>query len=284
MAYARLRPSPRLESLVSDIWIQESLTDARRASFPPTRALPTGFVDIAFYYLDPFLEIRGSERRLLPRVTVTGPQTTYNTYVATGRTGIVMARLRPGTASRILRLPLHQIRDLNVDLADLLPTGRVDEISTRLQEATKDDARVALVELFLASELVPDRGPTDVTAAVDGIVRSGGRLSVSDLARSLALSVRQLQRLFREHVGIGPKGLSRITRLQRAIDLRVGGMSWARAAHTAGYQDQSHLANDCRAIAGLSPDQVLSRRQATPLATFYNGGQGASALCHTLYL
>ncbi len=82
----------------------------------------------------------------------------------------------------------------------------------------------------------------------------GGAPQVARVARDLDLSPRQLQRLFEERVGIGPKALARVFRLSRALALHgAGGGSWAAIAVDAGYADQAHLVRECRALAGVAP-------------------------------
>lgn len=260
------------------------MTDAAAHSFSPTRVLPSGFVDIAFYYLEPFLEVGDGRYQHLAPVVVTGPQTTFRIYAATGRTGIVIARFWPGAASAFLPQPLHELRDLNIDLADLIAPKCVQDVSQRLQEAQGAAERVAEVEAFLKKRMRPDGASLDVREAIDLIVAGGGRRSVSDLARAMHLSSRQLQRRFRQRVGIGPKALARIVRLQRALEIRASGWSWGMTAHAAGFQDQAHLANECRALSGLSPVEVHRRRSSTALAHFFNAGPGVAPYCPTLYV
>jgi AraC-like DNA-binding protein len=215
---------------------------------------------------------------------VTGPQTAYRTYAASGTTGIVLARFAPGAASAFLPISMHEIRDRNIDLADLISPADVERVAQQVQAAPDTRHRVARVEAFLRSRLRPDRAAGDTACAVRQIIASGGGGTVGQLAEGLGLSPRQLQRRFRQSVGVGPKALGRIARLQRALDLRDSGLSWGITAHSAGYQDQSHLANDCRALTGLSPEQVFRRRRSTPLGSYYNAGPGAPAFFRTIYL
>jgi AraC-like DNA-binding protein len=160
----------------------------------------------------------------------------------------------------------------------------VQEITQRTQEARGARERVAEVEAFLKARLRPDRAFPNVRDAVEQTIAAGGCRSVGELARMRNLSSRQLQRWFRNNVGIGPKVLGRIARFQRALDIRASGSSWGMTAHAAGYQDQSHLANECRALSGLSPVQVYARRRSTALAKYFNAGPGVSPFCRTLYV
>jgi AraC-like DNA-binding protein len=285
MPYDRFTPSPQLAPYVSQLWVQESLDDAATHSFAPTRVLPTGSVDIAVYYLEPFVELVGGTRRLLPRTVVTGPQSTFKTYSATRRTGIVMARIRPGAAAALFGLPLREFRDRNVDLADLVAPNHVRLVEQRVGEATTGAERAEALDAFLVSLLRP-RGsaPVRVAAELGWIVASSGAQPIRALARAAGRTPRALQRRFRDDVGLSPKTFSRLVRLQAALQRRATGASWSMVAHTTGYQDQSHLVNECKELSGLTPSQVLRRRRATPLGAFYNTTSHQSPFPETMYL
>jgi transcriptional regulator GlxA family with amidase domain len=96
----------------------------------------------------------------------------------------------------------------------------------------------------------------EVTDAIQRLTSNPG-VAVSRLT-SDAASARRLQRKFLRHVGIGPKRLARMLRLQRATRLWASGQasSWAGLALAAGYSDQAHMVRDCREFAGTSPGRI----------------------------
>jgi AraC-like DNA-binding protein len=82
------------------------------------------------------------------------------------------------------------------------------------------------------------------------------------MARTLGVGGRRLQQLFHEQVGLSAKAVSRLARLQwvlRALRRAAPPRSWAELAAEGGYSDQAHLANEFRALSGLSPTQFLTR-------------------------
>jgi AraC-like DNA-binding protein len=77
---------------------------------------------------------------------------------------------------------------------------------------------------------------------------------VDDLAARAGVSVRQLERRFLDHIGLGPKALIRRYRLQDIAErARVGPTDWAAAAAELGYSDQAHLTRDFTAVVGVPP-------------------------------
>ncbi len=78
---------------------------------------------------------------------------------------------------------------------------------------------------------------------------------VSDLAGELGVSARHLRRVFDEVVGLSPKELARMARLQRALAVPRADASWSERAIEAGYYDQAHFIADFRDLVGTTPSR-----------------------------
>jgi AraC-like DNA-binding protein len=83
------------------------------------------------------------------------------------------------------------------------------------------------------------------------------------LARSLGLHRRALERMFRREVGLSPKRLIRIHRVQ-AVLAHLEACSrepdWAALALSHGYSDQSHMIREFNRLAGRTPARHLALR------------------------
>jgi transcriptional regulator GlxA family with amidase domain len=86
------------------------------------------------------------------------------------------------------------------------------------------------------------------------LVRSRGRTSVDALAAGAGVSARHVERVFRDEVGLSPKRLARVVRLQEVLR-RLGAAPdrWVDVALDCGYADQAHLSRDFRELTGESP-------------------------------
>jgi AraC-like DNA-binding protein len=80
------------------------------------------------------------------------------------------------------------------------------------------------------------------------------------LAERAGLSVRALQRLFDEHVGVTPKWVIQRFRVQEAAELAAAGTppDWASLALALGYADQSHFIRDFKAQVGRTPAEYAA--------------------------
>jgi methylphosphotriester-DNA--protein-cysteine methyltransferase len=172
---------------------------------------------------------------------------------------VVGVTLAPGEALPIVDVPLHELRDRTVPLRELWPRAEslLDEMATQRTA----EARAAVLQRTLASRISGSR-----TAAVARI-RQGlrqlsethGRLPIRTLAHSVGISERQLERLFRERTGLGPKEMARVARLRSVLAhlAAEGRADWADLANAFGYADQAHLIHEFQSLTGKSPGRYL---------------------------
>ena len=167
-------------------------------------------------------------------------------------------RLTPLGTRRLLGMPLHELTNLSVPLEELLPG--VDALAARLRDTPEWEARFDLVERFLSRRLA-DSTPAsrELEWAWRELMRSGGRVRVRALALELGWSPRRLIDRFRDHVGLPPKAAARVIRFNRAVAaLSCGTPRIAEVAAACGYADQAHLARDVRALAGVTPRDLVA--------------------------
>ena len=164
----------------------------------------------------------------------------------------------PGPLSVI---PLHELTDRTSDLDDLLGLAAA-ELAERCAGVGSGIERVRLTVTWLRRRLLGDAAfPADPAAlrVAARIADTAGRASIAALRDETGLSDGRLVSLFRQQVGVTPKRLARIHRFHHALGLVTGaGAPLARVATEAGYYDQPHMNAEFRALAGLTPRQLLA--------------------------
>jgi AraC-like DNA-binding protein len=179
---------------------------------------------------------------------------------------MVAVRFKPGTAAAIARCALSELTDREAGL-DELAIGD-GGLAARVAEAATPGARLGVLAGWLRERLAaaprtprPDRL---VGRAVAALTAPGERAArIDELADELGVTRQHLARVFRREVGVTPKELVRIARVQRAVAALGGGARPARLAAELGYFDQAHLANEVRALVGATPAALAAER---PLA------------------
>eukprot|EP01031_Cornospumella_fuschlensis_P049845 gene49845-61018_t len=94
-------------------------------------------------------------------------------------------------------------------------------------------------------------------AAADGI----GKLSLGEVAASVALSESRFRHLFVSGTGSSFRAYLLWLRINLAIDAAMAGASWTAAAHEAGFADSAHLSRTHKRMFGIEP---TAPQQAQP--------------------
>lgn len=122
------------------------------------------------------------------------------------------------------------------------------------------DRLVAEVEQGLAA-VVP--GVARIELAVAALVANPKR-PIADLARELGVSHAHLDREFTRIVGLTPRVLGRLLRVQRLLaDIdETRRPPWGDLATKYGWYDQAHLIRDFKRHTGVTPSAYLEARRA----------------------
>lgn len=227
--YRELTPLPD-DPLRVDAWWTVSSAGARAM-----RVLPDGCMDIVF-------------DRAAGRAVVVGAMTRAHVDDRDSAE-LFGVRFLPGAAP--FEVPARLFTDASVDLAELWgPAGAA--LAERVAEARDADQARARVHAALAGRR---RGDRRVRAAVAALA---GGCSVRAAADAVELGERQLERLFLQHVGLGPQRFARIARLRRILPHL--GADLATVAVVGGFVDPSHVVREVRALSGLAPGALAAER------------------------
>jgi AraC-like DNA-binding protein len=255
--YCEWQPPAALRPVVSCLWAQVTPGGAGRRGL----VLPDACTDLVWE------QGRGA--------FVAGPDTGPVPTRMAADTVMIGVRFRPAAGGPVLGVPLRELRDQRVDLADLRSGD-----ARRLPGTLDPDTALART-LDVAASLVAG-GQTDpaVTRAVS-LLRDP-RARSEDVAADVGLSLRQLRRRCHAAVGYGPKTLQRVLRFRRFVaridaaravppagrdrpvrsDWLEGLADLAAIAAEAGYADQAHLTRECGKLAGLPPAALARQRMS----------------------
>jgi AraC-like DNA-binding protein len=113
----------------------------------------------------------------------------------------------------------------------------------------------ALEAYLLAAAPQPDPVVAEVRALVAAAERDRGLIRAEQLADLAGTSLRSLQRLFTEYVGIGPKWVIARSRILDAAAVAHGGgpVDWSALATDLGFTDQAHLTRAFTSVVGTPP-------------------------------
>jgi AraC-like DNA-binding protein len=235
---ARYDPAPALAPFVDYHWIVA--WDLRGAAPHEQTILPHPNVNLAFE--DSGAAVYGVDRKLFVRRL-------------TGQGRALGVRFRAGGFRPFWPAPAGQLNDRVVPAAEVFGPA-AGEAWRAIMAAPDDAAMVARAEDLLSARL-PERDPVAerVAAMVARITADPSLRRVDQLAATLGMPVRRIQRLFADYVGVSPKWVMRRARLHEAAERAEGGahVDWAALASDLGYADQAHLTRDFTETIGVPP-------------------------------
>ncbi len=198
---ARYDPSAALAPFVDFHWIVR--WDLRGQPSHEQKILPHPNVNLAFEQAG--AGVFGVDRKLFVRRIA-------------GQGKVLGVRFCPGGFRPFWTAPVSRLTDRTVPAAQVFGPA-VGAAREAVMDASDDAAMVARAEEFLTAVL-PDRDPVaESVAAIVARINADPALSrVDQLAAVTGLSVRRLQRLFAEYVGVGPKWVMRRARLHEAAE------------------------------------------------------------------
>lgn len=258
MNYQTYEPSPLLAPLVKCFWSLE----APAVSVPEKQVIvPDGCMELIIHYGDLYQQFRADGSSLIqPRSFVFGQISGTLEIAPTGYTGIIAARFHPDGFTPLATMPLADMENRAVALFELF-----GEEAKRLEEKVLVTAstveRIQYIETFLLARL-------NKLEVIDWIVKSSveilldqaGQVKVEEMAERLKVQRRQLERKFSSAVGLSPKQLSKIIRLQAALKQlhQNTALSLTELAYQNGYFDQSHFIKDFKNFTGMSPKKFYA--------------------------
>ena len=175
---------------------------------------------------------------------------------------VIGTKFRPGAFRAFVDRPVASFTDKRWPLREVFGDAGFDAEALRHED---DRAAVAVIESFLrsfqpaTSEAMLLAGRIAARIAEDRSIKK-----VDQLVDEFAVSSRQLQRIFREYVGVTPKWVIQRYRLIEAAEQLASDAprDFATLALDLGYADQAHFIRDFKRIVGRPP-AVYARNVAT---------------------
>lgn len=266
--YKEFIPSGPLSKYLKCYWNLEDMDPAA----PPARekVFPDGCIELIFHYGDRFKKYESADGFVIQHKSfIHGQLTKYIELEPTGRIGVFGARFHPGGLQPFITTPVNDLTHKTVALTELWQQ-QGQELETAVLKAATHPERQALVEAFLLKRLDTSRDKGIAIHLVNEILKTDGNVKIDELAATLSIGKRQLERTFVACVGLKPKMLARIVRFSRVLRLIENGelASFTKIAYEGGFYDQAHFIKDFKEITGLNPKKYFSEN--LEMARFFN--------------
>ncbi|MEM9954527.1 MAG: helix-turn-helix domain-containing protein [Chloroflexota bacterium] len=132
------------------------------------------------------------------------------------------------------------------------------EILKRLECCTELQKRIQIIEEMLLTQTQVSKC-TRLHHAINYIVTHQGAITIQQLCDDLFISSRQLERLFKQYVGLPPKRYARLVRFNHILQYMHDTDVLPHGDIANHYYDQSHFIREFKQFASSAPTSYLNR-------------------------
>jgi AraC-like DNA-binding protein len=258
MNYTTYAPHPHLSAFVKCYW---TLAGPKTAEPEKQRIVPDGCMEMIFHLGDLYKQyIDNGSTMLQPKSFVFGQITQALDIEPTGETEILAIRFHPEGFTPFASLPVKVMENRAVPLHELFGENGL-ELEKEVLLAPTHAQRVKIIESFLLNRMMRAESIDRIAkASVEMMMQLNGQLSVNELAEDLNIQRRQLERKFSSVIGLSPKQLAKMIRIQATLKMLAHKKltSLTDIAYEGHYYDQAHFIKDFKEFTGLSPKEFYA--------------------------
>ncbi|HYF69858.1 MAG TPA: helix-turn-helix transcriptional regulator [Ohtaekwangia sp.] len=245
MEYRLYLPPVATRQYIKYFW---SLDKSAGEALPPVyKSMADGYAEVVFSINGSFKEYYNYGGYVLPQ------HSNHRTLTIGENIGLFGVRLYPYAIFPMFGIASHEVANNVHDIHSFLGRDLVNGIT----EAESHAERVSVFCRCLLRKF--DKAPTLLERAVHRMIETHGMERMTSLCNLLSISERQLERKFKEAVGLSPKQYSRILRFQYSKRRFVGhANSFAQIAFDCNYADQPHFARDFREFSGMTVSEYAN--------------------------
>lgn len=270
MNYQAFQPHPDIAPLVKCYWTLEvpAENDSQRQ-----RIIPDGCIEMAFILGDDIKRYTSEEEFILqPRAMVLG-QTIEPFYIEpVGYVNTFAVRFYPYGFANFVTTPIKNLANKETPITLLFGEKPGVELEQKIIQAANTEERIAIVETFLLEKL-NDKAVIDniLKTTLDTLLSTKGSTSITAILKEDLSKRRQLERKFLKQIGVSPKQLGKVIRLQTALKMLLNREreSLTEIAYESEYYDQAHFIKDFKEFTGVNPKEFLENEHMVLSSLFY---------------
>ncbi|MGO3707542.1 MAG: AraC family transcriptional regulator [Mesonia hippocampi] len=270
MDYQTYQPHIDLKSLISCYW---TLEVPKQSEPQKQRIVPDGCIEMAFILGDDIKRYTSEiEFVLQPRAMVLG-QTIEPFYIEpTGFVKTFAVRFYPYGFANFVSEPINNLVNRETPINQLFRVENADDLEQKIIKAENTEQRIRIIEKFLLDRLNDEKIINRIVKnTVDSLLSTNGSFSINSILKDNLSKRRQLERNFKKQIGVSPKQLGKVIRLQTALKMLLNQKSenLTDIAYESEYFDQAHFIKDFREFTGINPKKFINHENLSLSALFY---------------
>jgi AraC-like DNA-binding protein len=269
MNYQTFEPHPVLSALVKFYWTLEVPFDP---SNQKQKIIPDGCIEMTFNFRDKIKRYVAEDDFIIhPDAMVMGQRTQSYFIEPVGDVDSFAICFYPYGFANFVGTPLEQLVDVETPIGSLFGAQPANALEQSIREAASTQERIKIIEAFLFERLHQDSTIENlVKTTVDALLATNGSSPINQILKGNLSKRRQLERNFKKQIGISPKQLGKVLRLQTALKMLLNQEeSLTTIAYESEYFDQAHFIKDFKEFIGTTPSEFLGNENMALSTLFY---------------
>jgi AraC-like DNA-binding protein len=270
MNYQTFQPNADIASLVKCYW---TLEVPYAPDHEKQRIVPDGCLELIFMLGDDIRRYTSETDSVIqPRAFVVGQITEPFVIEPTGYVNCFATRFYPYGFANFVTKPINDLANKETPIAELFGETPAHELEQKILAATDTSERIRIVEAFLSGLLNRETTIDQIVrSSINLLFSSNGSLPIHALFSKNPQQRRQLERKFMKQIGLSPKQLGKVIRLQTALNMMVNqkAETLSQIAYESEYYDQAHFIKDFKEFTGINPKEFLSDEKMALSTLFY---------------
>lgn len=237
------------------------------------KIIPDGCIEMTFNLGDKIKRyISENEYILHPNAMVMGQRTKSYYILPVGNVDTIAICFYPHGFANVVNTPLEKLVDKEVPIAELFGQMTASTLEQQIILATDTQQRIEIIEAFLLKRLNDKATISNIVKlAVDTLLKTNGSTTINVISEANAAKRRQIERHFKKQVGISPKQLSKVIRLQATLQMMLSQKpsTLTEIAYDNEYFDQNHFIKDFKEFVGITPKEFLGNENHALSVLFY---------------
>ncbi len=250
MTFAQFEPHQDLNHLIQCYWVVEQDDN----KIETQKIIPDGFAEMIFHYRSPYeININGQWQR--QDLNLIAGQISNHFYLKnTGKSGMIGIKFMPQALAQLFAINMETLLNRVCSLEKLIG-NQVDQLLQIANAPADHQEKIVQMDEWLCDFVSSKKIPVHpLEAVLQRIFEAHGLVKVKALSTQIKISERQLERLFKQYVGLSPKLFCRIIKFNYIFRLiESGKKSWTDLTYSAGYFDQSHFIKNFQEFTGEDP-------------------------------
>lgn len=236
--YKEIKPSERLNNLIDSFW-----TFSSNEVCENFKVLPDTCVDLIF-------DLNKNKGFL------SGIMANHQSRELTTESDLIGVRFKTEKFGSLSKIPLNETKNLRVEVSQIFTDSNLNRFNKLNDLGTTTD-KINFLENAVATLFKENYQRQDkmILSVAEKIRYVKGNINIGDLAKSNAISLRQLERRFKSYIGLTTKDFSNIVRFKstREVITSAAETSLLEIAFDMGFFDHSHMTHEFNRISGENP-------------------------------